>query len=253
MGQVLAALRKAAVGLAKPFVPAPNSFLGAISSWMSRASILASMIVISQPMPEIMPAASVAHFCHVADADLKRETARLCTMLADEGLRINRSKQRELVTYLGGVNVKSRVTLVRRTGRHEIAMNQVFVLPNETIGPRGAEQIIFHASATGPYEAKGSLQGWQDSIGALASGHALPVLAISAAFAGPLLHLAGQEGGGFDFHGMSSKGKTTLLQMAASVWGKGTTPGYVRAWRATANGLEGRRPRPQIGCSLSTN
>src|SRR5262249_38456983 len=37
----------------------------------------------------------------------------------------------------------------------------------------------------------------------------------------------------------SSKGKTTLLQMAASVWGRGGTPGYVRSWRATANGLEG--------------
>jgi putative DNA primase/helicase len=31
----------------------------------------------------------------------------------------------------------------------------------------------------------------------------------------------------------------TLLQMAASVWERGATPGYVRAWRATANGFEG--------------
>ena len=67
----------------------------------------------------------------------------------------------------------------------------------------------------------------------------LPVLAISAALAGPLLHLAGQEGGGVNFFGQSSRGKTTLLQMAASVWGRGASPGYVRAWRATANGLEG--------------
>jgi putative DNA primase/helicase len=29
------------------------------------------------------------------------------------------------------------------------------------------------------------------------------------------------------------------LQAAASVWGRGGSPGYVRAWRATANGLEG--------------
>src|ERR1700722_2138956 len=73
----------------------------------------------------------------------------------------------------------------------------------------------------------------------LASGHVLPVLAISAALAGPLLHLAGQEGGGVHFHGQSSRGKTTLLQAVASVWGRGGSPGYVRAWRATANGLEG--------------
>jgi uncharacterized protein (DUF927 family) len=55
---------------------------------------------------------------------------------------------------------------------------------------------------------------------------------------GPLLHLAGQEGGGVNFFGQSSRGKTTLLQTAASVWGRGASPGYVRAWRATANGLE---------------
>jgi Domain of unknown function (DUF927) len=72
-----------------------------------------------------------------------------------------------------------------------------------------------------------------------ARSYALPVLAISTAFAGPLLHLAGQEGGGVHIFGGSSKGKTTILQAAASVWGRGASPGYVRAWRATANGLEG--------------
>jgi len=35
--------------------------------------------------------------------------------------------------------------------------------------------------------------------------------------------------------GGSSKGKTTILQAAGSVWG---APGFVRTWRATANGIE---------------
>jgi uncharacterized protein (DUF927 family) len=73
----------------------------------------------------------------------------------------------------------------------------------------------------------------------MTAGHAIPMLAISTAFAGPLLHLAGMEGGGVNLFGQSSRGKTTCLQAAASVWGRGATPGYVRAWRATANGLEG--------------
>ena len=112
-------------------------------------------------------------------------------------------------------------------------------LPNETIGPRGAERVILDAAALGPYEARGSLEDWKEGVGALARGHALPILAISAALAGPLLHLAGQEGGGLNIFGGSSKGKTTILQAAGSVWGRGGSPGYVRAWRATANGLEG--------------
>ena len=72
------------------------------------------------------------------------------------------------------------------------------------------------------------------------------MLAISAALAGPLLHMARGEGGGFHFFGQSSKGKTTIFQAAASVWGRGATPGYLRAWRATANGLEG-------GAALATD
>ena len=50
-----------------------------------------------------------------------------------------------------------------------------------------------------------------------------------------MLRLAGLEGGGFSFEGGSSSGKTTALQIAASVWG---SPEHVRSWRATDNGLE---------------
>jgi putative DNA primase/helicase len=53
------------------------------------------------------------------------------------------------------------------------------------------------------------------------------------------LQLATREGGGLNFFGPSSTGKTTLLQAAASVWGRSASPGYIRTWRATANGLEG--------------
>ena len=165
---------------------------------------------------------------------------RLCAALASDGLRINRTRQRDFASYLSGASVKRRVTTVLRTGWHDIGGQSVFVLPEITIGPRGSETVILDGAAHGPYEARGSLKDWQDGVGALASGHALPVLAISAALAGPLLHLAGQEGGGLHFFvNRSSCGKTTLLQSAASVYGRGDSPGYIRTWRATANGLEG--------------
>lgn len=60
--------------------------------------------------------------------------------------------------------------------------------------------------------------------------------ALSCSFAGPLLKLAGLEGGCFAFEGGSSSGKTTALKVAASVWGG---EAHVRAWRTTDNGLEG--------------
>lgn len=180
-----------------------------------------------------------AHVQHVTDAALQGDPAAVCASLVDGGLRINRAQQRPFASYLDGASVKGRVTIILRTGWHEIGGQSVFVLPVETIGPRGSETVILDGAAHGPYDARGSLKDWQAGIGKLASGHALPILAISAALAGPLLYLAGQEGGGVHFQGPSSRGKTTLLQAAASVWGRGNSPGYVRAWRATANGLEG--------------
>jgi uncharacterized protein (DUF927 family) len=65
------------------------------------------------------------------------------------------------------------------------------------------------------------------------------MLAISTALAGTLAHLAAYEGGGIHLYGRSSIGKTTALRLAATVWGRGDTPGFVRSWRATVNALEG--------------
>lgn len=179
------------------------------------------------------------HVRHVADRDLHGEPAALCAGLADHGLRINPARQRDFRGYLAAARVTHRVTVVERTGWHEIGRQAVFVLPGETIGPRGAERVILDAAASGPYEARGTVDEWRDSAAKLASGHAVLMLAISAALAGPLLGLAGYEGGGLHLLGRSSTGKTTALRLAASVWGRGDTPGFVRAWRATTNGLEG--------------
>ena len=162
-----------------------------------------------------------AHVRHVTDAALQGEAGPLSAMLASDGLAINRSQQRAFAVYLSGATVKGRVTVVSRTGWHLIGADAVFVLANETIGPRGAERAILDAAALGPDEARGSLDDWKEGVGALARGHALPILAISTALAGPLLHLAGQEGGGLNIFGGSSKGKTTILQAAGSVWGPG--------------------------------
>ena len=73
------------------------------------------------------------HMRHVSDAALHGEPAALCAELAGDGLRINRSRQKELVEYLSGVAVSERVTNVGRTGWHEVGGHPVFVLPAETI------------------------------------------------------------------------------------------------------------------------
>jgi uncharacterized protein (DUF927 family) len=134
--------------------------------------------------------------------------------------------------------VEDRVRVVERTGWHEVNNAKVFVLPNDSIGSTANERFISQGSATAPFESHGILADWQNGVGSLVAGHSRAVFAVSIAFAGPLLGLIGREGNGFNFYGQSSRGKTTLAEASASVWGKGDSPGFVRSWRSTANALE---------------
>jgi putative DNA primase/helicase len=89
------------------------------------------------------------------------------------------------------------------------------------------------------FRQQGSLSDWQDNVAKLAVGNSRLVLAVSAAFAAALIEPCKAESGGIHLRGPSSTGKSTALVMAGSVWGGGEPGGYVRSWRATANGLEG--------------
>ena len=86
---------------------------------------------------------------------------------------------------------------------------------------------------------KGSLEDWQHCVAMPALGNSRLEFALSASFASLLLEPLGFEGGGFHFVGGSSCGKTTALQVAASVFGSGAIEtGYVQSWRKTDNALE---------------
>jgi len=103
------------------------------------------------------------------------------------------------------------------------------------------ERVIFQSAhpVDDAFNVVGTLADWQDQIGRYAEGNSRLMLALGAAFAAPMLHLTGYEGGGFHLKGASSIGKTTALAVAGSVWGGGGIRGYVRSWRTTANALEG--------------
>ena len=73
-------------------------------------------------------------------------------------------------------------------------------------------------------------------------------LGICVSLAGPLLKLAGIDGGGFHLFGKTSSGKSTLLWAAGSVWGGGGKLGFAHSWRSTDNGLEGTAAAHNDGC-----
>jgi len=161
----------------------------------------------------------------------------VCGDMAEQGLRIRKGQQSNLARYILAAKIDVRVTLVNRIGWHKIGDNDVFVLPSRVVGDPPT-RVLYEGGERRQeeYSACGSLSEWRHDVSVPAQAHALAALAISAAFAGPLLHLAGLESGGVHLFGNSLTGKTTLLKLAASVWGD---LGVVRSWRATANGLEG--------------
>jgi putative DNA primase/helicase len=81
----------------------------------------------------------------------------------------------------------------------------------------------------------GSLNDWKETVAAPCVGNPLMLFAVSQSFVGPMLGPLGLDGGGFNFRGKSSRGKTTLLSLAASVWG---APKFVQSWRTTDNAME---------------
>lgn len=157
--------------------------------------------------------------------------------LVDMGLRLagsrsGRHARNDLQSYLQGFDSTQRARLVTRLGWH----NNAFLLPDRQVGQHGEHLHFYDAGAQlPPINESGTLAQWQSQIGALCIGNHRLAFVVSTAFAGPLLHLLGHESGGFHLYGDSSGGKTTHLQVAASVYGG---PRLVRSWRSTDNALE---------------
>jgi uncharacterized protein (DUF927 family) len=176
---------------------------------------------------------------------LAGEAAEVRQRMADCGLDVSGhdGARRALVQFLSDVKVSGRVRTVGLTGWHKPASGgAVFVLPTRTIGNLTGEVVRLDLDpAPAVYRARGTVQGWQAEVAARCTGNTRAVFAVACGFAGPLLPLVGDEGGGFNFRGESSKGKTTLIDVAASVWGAPSKTGadsFVRQWRSTANALE---------------
>lgn len=162
---------------------------------------------------------------------LFRQGADWYSSLASGGWFGNPSARKKLVDFLSAVRPARRIRCVPRTGWD----NTAYLLPDAVYGNTSGENVVLQSAHHGDlYRTAGTLEGWRE-IAALSIGNSRLSFALCAAFAGPLLRLAGLEGGGFSFEGSSSSGKTTALQIAASVWGG---PEHVRSWRATDNGLE---------------
>ncbi len=165
------------------------------------------------------------------------DTAEFRRELARKGLTIatNSKARQKLADYVLNFPPQSsdRVRCVTKTGWHGIR----YVLSNYVYGKQEGESVIYQGVTNGDFANAGDLVEWKREVAARAIGNTRIVFAISMAFAGPLMEMANESGGGFQFTGETSKGKTsTIIDPAASVWGH--PDHFAKKWRTTANGLE---------------
>ncbi|MBI0435420.1 DUF927 domain-containing protein [Roseomonas sp. KE0001] len=176
---------------------------------------------------------------------LMTEPGELEGAMVSRGLRVapEPAARLQLRRALAGVQAGSRVTLVSRAGWHaQPGQPAAYVLPDGAIIGRAAESLVLKAPAENAAQMvaeAGTLDGWRQEIAACAVGNDVAVVALCAAFAGPLLEPLGEASGGLHLAGRSKAGKTLALRLALSVWGLPFKGGALRDWRSTANGLEG--------------
>ena len=179
-------------------------------------------------------------------ADKARLWAAPARMLAADGAEF-----RGVLMALGlriAASTRARALLAqyiqtRQPGEHARCTDRVgwhrgsaFVLPGETLGDCG-ERIVYQTdgSIENTFRQRGTLEEWRERVARRCVGNSRLAFAVACAFAGPMLRPAAIDSGGFHLRGDSSNGKTTVLRVAASVYGG---PSYMQRWRATDNALE---------------
>lgn len=178
---------------------------------------------------------------------LHGDPAELARMLADRGIRVVPGREKQLVSYLDAARSLARrrgwLTAQLRLGWAE-GDRAAFVFPERVVGEQ--DSVFQPERANRMSESckvSGTLEEWQRRIAVPASEDLLAMFAICASFVAPLLRPANSDSFGFNLYGLTSRGKTTLLQLIASVWGHGGDPGadgnaFCRRWNATGNALE---------------
>ena len=168
----------------------------------------------------------------------------IAQLLAAGGLPIVPGREKTLLRYLAAFDVKDKLIAASCTGW----LNDAFVLPTESINEPEGQRIVYQPSGLSntskAIHTSGSLDKWKEG---LASASCTVRFAVCSSLSAPVRFKAGIEAGGFHFYNVTSQGKTTLLQAAASVWGNGVDPAiaggdeaYIQRWNSTSNALEAK-------------
>jgi putative DNA primase/helicase len=169
--------------------------------------------------------------------------------LGNMGMKLQHGASKSLFEFLSQQQGVPTVYSFDKLGWHTTNAKQVFVLPSQVLGSQLDNHFIYMPDSTAPSQralvASGTLEEWQRNVVSACIDNPVALFALGIAFAAPLMRLFNVDGGGFHFWGASSRGKTLLLQIAATVFGNGADPALlpdgslIQRWNTTANALEG--------------
>ena len=174
----------------------------------------------------------------------------LVSELAGLGLYVVPGKEQKLLQYLVDCKPATRLHAVDRLGWLENE-KLIYARQDNSIGTlieNGKTISIIYKPerhVTIGQALSGSLDDWQINIAEKVYSENMLFFALCLSFAPPLLKPAQMDSFGFNLSGGTTKGKTTALQTAASVWGNGADPAaapessFIKRWNQTANALEG--------------
>lgn len=196
---------------------------------------------------EIVDFDGMSHRLTIAARELACGGGNVLRQLVDHGLAIVPGMERAVLAFFQECQPPSRKVLVTTSGW--LDDRYVFVLPGRVIGDLSEGEVVYapqEDSATQKaIHSLGTLDSWSRAVAAKTKGNPILLFSILLALTGPLLKLLRLDGGGFHLFGPSSRGKTTALQVASSVWGDGSDPGspgkkpLTCRWNMTANAVEG--------------
>ncbi|MBL6080917.1 DUF927 domain-containing protein [Belnapia sp. T18] len=171
----------------------------------------------------------------VSDTLLHSSGGALPAELARRGLRCAVNSEKHLRFFFSALDCGTQIERCERPGWQ---MGGVYVLPTGEVF--GAPAGSHHLATRSPDRCcqAGDLDAWKETVAAPAVGNSRLAYGICQSLTGPLLEAAQEAFVASHLQGGSSTGKSTVLEAAASVWGRPDARDAVRSWRSTDNALE---------------
>ncbi|MCD8272532.1 DUF927 domain-containing protein, partial [Akkermansia sp.] len=179
-------------------------------------------------------------FAHLSESGLMEGVSEL-RKLSNCGVKIDpgQAPTTELRRFLTFVPAEKELIITPRTGWVD---ESAFVFP-QTI-THGLDKEYFFAGHRPFLNKKGTLHGWQQTVGCYAEGNSRLVLSIGEAFGACLRGYLGENKAcGWHIIGDINSGKTICLAAGASTYGAGAkidhlVKGALETWNSTGNTLE---------------